>query len=339
MPEVVDSILDRMVDGREYQSVVDLVPSAPETATADLRRALTDLETIRGRPCLCYIANLVHPNRGATGIASEDDLPFSEMVGCVSPEKRDVDLFVVTPGGSAQQVNQFVDRVRARFDHAAFILPWQAMSAGTLWALSGDEIWMDDRSYIGPIDPQVPTKNGGLLPVQSLLLLVRDVQQATQEMMKKGQQPPWTLIRMIDNIDPKEYGSALISTQYVKTLAQSYLAQFKFKHWTVRATSGQPVTDDYRRQRAEEIADQLSQHGIWQSHSHGISRQVAEDVLRLKIEHLESNPDLHRAVRRLWAMFYYVFEKGPTRKVFLSQDYMLAMNAANIIVGGHLAKP
>jgi len=46
----------------------------------------------------------------------------------------------------AEQVTLFVDAIRAKFQSVEFILPYKAMSAGTLWALSGERIWMDRRA-------------------------------------------------------------------------------------------------------------------------------------------------------------------------------------------------
>jgi len=59
----------------------------------------------------------------------------------------------------AEQVTLFVDAIRAKFQSVEFILPYKAMSAGTLWALSGERIWMDRRACIGPVDPQVPSSD------------------------------------------------------------------------------------------------------------------------------------------------------------------------------------
>ncbi|MQY59252.1 MAG: hypothetical protein GH144_06555 [Clostridia bacterium] len=36
-----------------------------------------------------------------------------------------------------------------------FLIPHTAYNAATMLALSGDEILMDDRSTLGPIDPQI----------------------------------------------------------------------------------------------------------------------------------------------------------------------------------------
>ncbi len=45
--------------------------------------------------------------------------------------------------------------VRYHYSEVYFIIPDEAMSAGTIFAMSGDRIHMDYTSSLGPIDPQV----------------------------------------------------------------------------------------------------------------------------------------------------------------------------------------
>ena len=41
-----------------------------------------------------------------------------------------------------------------------FIVPEYAYSAGTIFCMSGDNIYMDYYSVLGPIDPTVQNKDG-----------------------------------------------------------------------------------------------------------------------------------------------------------------------------------
>jgi hypothetical protein len=47
--------------------------------------------------------------------------------------------------------------------------------------------------------------------------------------------------------------------------------------------NGNPVTKEQRRQRANEIANQLCKHSLWNTHDHGITREIAWEVCKLKI--------------------------------------------------------
>ena len=164
------SLLDVMRDGCEYGSLVDYVPVAMNFAD-EIRRAISEIEVIRGRPLVCYVANVVQGG-GFTAINIADDLPFSEMIDSVENDATQLDILIATPGGVCEQVAKFVRRMRSRFEDVAFIIPHMALSAGTIWALSGNEIFMDERAFIGPIDPQVQGKDGRYIPVQALFTLI-----------------------------------------------------------------------------------------------------------------------------------------------------------------------
>ena len=84
-------------------------------------------------------------------------------------EKKQV-LVVIhdTPGGIVEVVERMVYAIRHFYTEVIFIIPDRAMSAGTIFALSGDRILMDYFSCLGPIDPQIE-KDGKLVPALSYL--------------------------------------------------------------------------------------------------------------------------------------------------------------------------
>ena len=329
---VVPSLLGAMVDGNEYGSIVSLAP-AEQNLMLELQQALREIETIRNRPCICYAANVVK-EVAETSISAADHLPFSEMVGRVDPNAKEVDILLVTPGGSAEQVNLFVEALRPRFDVVDFLLPYKAMSAGTLWSLSGDHIWMDSRAFLGPIDPQVPSKDGTWVPAQALLSLLDTIQKVGQAALASGQQPPWSHIQLLSHMDQKQLGAALSASKYVIAMATQYLERYKFRSWTAHRTTnpGAPVTPQDRSKRANEVASALCAHDRWQAHGHAISRDVLWNELRILIDRPESVPGLQRAMRRAWALLYYTFDKGTATKLIFSGSYSYARQLATLPV-------
>lgn len=317
--KIVSSLLNNMQDGNEYGSIVSLsIP--PELELFDeVVKGIKEIEKIRERPCLVYVGNVIQSGRGDTGIDSTDDLPFIEMVQKVLPEDKKVDLFLATLGGSAHQVSRFVNRLRPRFDEVDFIIPSFCMSAGTLFALSGDNIWMTERACLGPVDPQVPTKDGRYVPAQALLLLIDRLQIQSEEALKKGGTVPWTAVRIIDSIDKKELGDAITASRYSTLMAANFLINYKFRHWRVREESGQEVTPEYREARANEIAGALASHDRWNNHGHAISREVLWSEIKLKIRHPDKQ--LEREIIRLWALFNWIFDKTSILKMIVSKDY------------------
>lgn len=320
--ERVDSLVDAMVEGREYGSLVNKLPRDGHDVLDDLTRMLAELGAVRGRPCIAYVGNVVRPDNGTSGVDTSDDLPFQELVASVPADAKKVDVLLSTRGGSGQQIGRFVDCLRNRFEEVDFLIPSYCMSAGTLFALSGDRIWMTANSCLGPIDPQVPTTAGRFVPAQALLLLVEKLQNDGAAAMAQSQPVPWTAVRIIDTIDKRELGEAITATQYASTLAAEYLRKFKFRHWEHRASSGMPVTDEYRTQRANEIAGELASHDRWKSHGHAISREVLFNQTKLQIEH--PAPDLNRAMVRAWAICNWIFDKTNVVKVLASESYRYA---------------
>ncbi len=309
-----------MRDGREYSSLLEVQPNNVNLV-AEIRRAIADVEQARGRRLICYVANVLRAGDVGTAIELADDLPFAELVASVPATEKTVDVFVVTPGGSGQQVNSFVSKLRPRFDFVGFVIPHMCMSAGTLWVTSGNEIVMDDRAFLGPIDPQVRNREGRYVPAQALFTLVSDIQRKGEAALAQGLQPRWTDIQLLRLLDPKELGDALAASHYSVQLATDYLNRYKLADWRVRQSSGQPVTAEHRQKTALKIANLLGSHDEWKAHSHGIFPDVLHAKCGLHI--VRPNQNLARAMRRLWALFYWVFENTDIQKAYISNTYSM----------------
>lgn len=322
----IKSILDIMEDGREFESIIKY-KNFDLNLVNEIRRAIKEIEDIRGRPAICYLGNVVNQNiKADISINYSDDLPFSEMTRTVDSSINEVDVIIVTPGGRGDQVAKFVDKLRPRFNHVGFILPDIAMSSGTIFSMSGDEIIMTKDSYIGPIDPQVKNKDGNLVPAQSILTLIKDIQDRGQKKINAGQQPDWTDLQIMNKIDSKDIGNAINGSKYSIELVEKYLYEYKFKHWTKHSSTGNQVTNDEKAKRAKKIATKLCDHENWKTHGRGITRDEAWNDCELKIDHAETIAGLERAIRRFWALMYWVFENTSMYKVFLSQNYGLIRN-------------
>jgi len=317
-----NSPLDVMRDGREFESLlryqlenVDII--------RELKKSIKEVEAIRKKPLICYFANMVAPRKTPVSIDDVDDLPFREMVATVPDHIKDIDVAIVTPGGSAQQVASFVNTLRKRFENVDFLLLDKAMSAGTIFALSGDNIIMSTNAQIGPIDPQVRNGDGYFVPAQAILTIIQDIKDRGDKLMSEGKKPDWTDLHMLSTIDKREVGNALSMSEYSIKLVEEYLAKYKFRTWLNHRSTGLDVTEDERKMRAKEIAKNLCSHSVWKTHSHGISREVAHDVCRLKIIHPETIAGLDRAMRRMWAFLYWSFENSNVNKIFASDNYSI----------------
>ena len=90
-------------------------------------------------------------------LATAYDAKFIQFIERLAGEKKHsrLAMLVNTPGGSAETVEKMVRVMRHHYDEVHFVVPDFAMSAGTILCMSGDKIFMDYTSSLGPIDPQV----------------------------------------------------------------------------------------------------------------------------------------------------------------------------------------
>jgi len=154
---------------------------------------------------------------------------------------------------------------------------------------------MDYSSSLGPIDPQVPDKEGKyLVPALGYLDKINELVQKSLE--DKISPAEFALIEKQDLAILKSYEQA---KDLSVALLEKWLATYKFKDWKVHRTKnpGTPVTDDEKRARAKRIGEQLANNKFWHSHGRMIGPDTLWNELRLEIDRLEKMPHLQKAVR------------------------------------------
>ncbi len=171
------------------------------------------------------------------------------------------------------------------------------MSAGTVLAMSGDEIWMDYHSCLGPIDPQVE-RAGRLEPALSYLTqYARLIEKSRREALSTAE------LVLLSKLDLAELHRYELAKDLTIELLKTWLTNYKFKDWTVTETRGVPVTLEMRESRAEEIAQCLSDQERWLTHSRGIDMQTLQEALGVQIDDLGARPELREAV---WNYFWFL---------------------------------
>jgi hypothetical protein len=210
------------------------------------------------------------------------------------PESVKLTIVLTTDGGFIEPVQRMVETIRHHYDHVSFVIPNYAFSAGTVFAMSGDDIFMDYYSRLGPIDPQVPSIRGRFVPALGYL------KQWDRLLCKaqKGELTEAELALMISGFDQAELYKYEQAQELSVTLLKSWLANYKFKDWSETESSKTTVTDELRESRAVEIARILNDTDRWHVHGHGISLEVLQNEVGLRIDRLEDNPDTHRKVRQ-----------------------------------------
>lgn len=196
-----------------------------------------------------------------------------------------------TPGGSAETVEKMVSVIRFHYKEVYFVVPDYAMSAGTILCMSGDKIYMDYSSSLGPIDPQVYNgKNwvpalGYLDKVEELIQKSRNRELTEAEFM------------ILQKIDLAELRSYEMARSLTINLLKEWLVKYKFKDWNKHSSNGKTVLLEEKQKRAEEIARDLSNNSIWHSHGRSIGIDTLTSSLKLKIEDYSRDDELRELIR------------------------------------------
>ena len=220
---------------------------------------------------------------------------FIEQIKEGEVKRNRLVILLNSPGGSAETAEKMVGMIRYHYEEVYFVVPDYALSAGTIFCMSGDKIFMDYSSSLSPIDPQV---YNGTKYVPALGYLDKVFEMI--ERSKKGEltQAEYLILQSLDLAELRSYEQARDLTV---SLLKEWLLKYKFKNWIVHRTNpekrGQPVTQEEKEARAEEIAKLLGDNKIWHSHGRFIGISTIQNVLKLEIEDYSQNKELRSLIR------------------------------------------
>src|SRR5438105_79027 len=92
---------------------------------------LQKLQGLTGRPVIAYVSGWLQKS-DAPNIAVEPGDVHGLMEVCYEVKERELDLFLHSPGGSAEAAEQMLEYLRTQFDYIRAIIPLQAKSAATM---------------------------------------------------------------------------------------------------------------------------------------------------------------------------------------------------------------
>ncbi len=157
--------------------------------------------------------------------------------------------------------------------------------------MSGDRIFMDYASSLGPIDPQVQLPDtGDLVPALGYIDKVAEI--AVKEKLSPAD------VVMLKSIDLAKLALFEQGRDLSIDLLKDWLVNYKFKDWKEHRTTnpGTPVTDEEREAHDAEIAVALSDHRRWRSHGRNLDLGKLKS-LKIKIDDYSDNDGLRDAIR------------------------------------------
>ncbi|WP_312751293.1 SDH family Clp fold serine proteinase [Epilithonimonas hominis] len=257
-----------------------------------LQEKLSQLEKYFDADFFVYYGPIVDGNENSV-------LRIIEDLASDSDKKDKIFIILTTNGGSAIAVERYVNILRHHYKEVNFIVPDYAYSAGTIFCMSGDNIYMDYFSVLGPIDPQVQNKDGKWVAALGYLDKVNDFIEKAQR--NELSQAEFLILKDLDLAELRGYEQAKSLTI---ELLKKWLVKFKFKNWDKHTTTnpGTDVTEEQKEKRAEEIADKLSDSNLWKSHSRPIDINDLSNDLKLKIEDY-SKSEYRELIRNYYDLF------------------------------------
>lgn len=255
------------------------------------REKLARLSELTGRHTILYASAITHTPklqiaRGMMSIEYDDKAGFAEVIANLFGDSADIILH--SPGGSAEATESLVRILRSKFSSIRFIIPDIAKSAATMLAFSGDEVLMDEKSELGPIDPQMLIAREGQTITAPARAILRQFDKAYDEIRKDPTRlPVWLPIL-------HQYGPSLLiecedAENLAKTLVSEWVAEYMFRD------------DENAKDKATKVAEYLASREKWLSHGRRIGledlRQFEKETgISLKLVDLRDDPKLQQAV-------------------------------------------
>jgi len=237
-----------------------------------------------------------------------------------------VDLYLETRGGSGETAEEIVRFLHDNFETVSFVISGEAKSAGTIIALSGDEILMTETGSLGPIDAQMRIGRS-VVSAYDYLDWINEKRKSAE---KEGVLNPFDAT-MVAQINPGELGGALHAQKFAEDLVVEWLTNYKFRNWKVTETKKKPVTMRMKKQRARAIARALTKRSKWRSHGKSIKiKDLESEDIRLKITAIDEMPELAEIVYRIQTVCRFLFDNTNSFKIFATAKHKIFRQAVQI---------
>jgi hypothetical protein len=275
-----------------------------------------------GRRLVAYFAKVEHPN---AAMLPSDVAPMTALL-----EREDstenLDLWINSPGGSAQTAEKIVAACRAvSSGEFRVVVPNMAKSAATMTALCSDQVVMGYLSELGPIDPQVPVRVGGMVRYVSAQSFL-DGQKAVLREVAAAQQKKEPVIGHLQLLNAPDMSAAWIKEMEREIkFGQDMVSKHLRKYMLPRLHPG--ADSKVLGQRAARIARDLSQANKRFSHGRMIGAAESRDSLGLDVEVLDKSDERWQLVWEIWVRMEIFLQTYPREddapspaKIFADRD-------------------
>lgn len=221
--------------------------------------------------------------------------PLYDQLSTIGKQEY-LDLFLFTRGGMTEAPWRIVTLIREFCNKFTVLIPFRALSSGTLIALGADEIIMTSMGVLSPIDPSrthplLPRREGATeseaISVQDMrhaMAFIRETAKPSEGMTYSPESMAQIVTALFDKIHPLAIGAIEQSYALAKLIGKRCLST----HMT-------RLEDE---KKIDEIVNKLCDD--YKSHSYPIARKEAKEI-GLKIK--EATPQEDDAMMKLLAFY------------------------------------
>ena len=243
------------------------------------------------------------------------DITIRDAIEMKENRKPTIAIVLQTPGGVVEVVERMVQVIRNFYKEVIVIVPDAAMSAGTVFALSADRIMMDYFSRLGPIDPQI-IKDDKLVPALAYLNQYQKLNdKATQGILTTAE---YAMLQKLDLAELYQFEQA---RELSVELLIKWLSQYKFKDWEKTETMQLTVTEEMKKNRAQEIAQELNKPDKWHSHARGIDIFTLRRELNLQIEDYSEDEKLNKSIKNYFSLLMDYINRQKLLSFIHTEEY------------------
>jgi hypothetical protein len=282
-----------------FQNIINSVKGIQESF---LRRQnlIKEIEQLTKRRLLVYVADFKKSPDNM--IVAEDKTGFSDLIQDIKEDE--VDILIHSPGGFAEVTESIVGMLRTRFKSIRFVIPNMAKSAATLLVLSGDELLMDHRGELGPIDPQVQYMSIDGPKQEAAEDIVSGFNEAKEVLSKEGPAATPAYVPLLNKYTIGLLRGCGNAMQLSRELAETWLKTYMF--------AKEPDST-----KPKEITEFFASHKGTLSHGRAIPIEKCIE-LGIKLTDLREpgNVNLAEKLWELWCLYELHFERTTVHKIY-----------------------
>jgi len=281
-----------------FQNIINSIKTAQDSIKRR-QELIKEIELLTKRRVLVYVADIKKP---ASALNPEDKTGFSDLIQDIKEEE--VDFLINSPGGFVEVTEAIVGMLRAKFKSVRFAIPNMAKSAATLLVLSGDELLMDHRSELGPIDPQIQYTSIDGQKQEAAEDILEGFKEAKEVLAKEGPTATPAYVPLLNKYTIGLLRGCRNAMQLSQELAEKWLRSYMFAN-----EPGSP--------KPGEIVNYFASHATTLSHGRAIRINKCLDLgIKIADPRKAENIKLTEKLWELWCLYELHFERMPVHKIY-----------------------